>query len=36
VTNWDGSSVSVIETATNTVIATVNVGGMPSSFGQFI
>ena len=36
VANFNSGSVSVINTATNTVTATVNVGAFPIAFGQFI
>ena len=36
VANTDSNTVSVIDTATNTVTATVNVGNSPVAFGQFI
>ena len=36
VANWNSNTVSVIDTATNTVTETVNVGYGPTAFGQFI
>jgi YVTN family beta-propeller protein len=36
VTNRNSNTVSVLDTATNTVSATVPVGSEPSAFGQFI
>jgi uncharacterized repeat protein (TIGR01451 family) len=34
--NYDSNNVSVINTTTNTVTATVDVGNNPMAFGQFI
>ena len=36
ITNFNSNSVSVIDTATNTVVAPVPVGSVPAAFGQFI
>ncbi len=36
ITNCDDRTVSVIDTATNNITATVTVGSSPSAFGQFI
>ena len=36
VANQDGPNVSVIDTATNTVVATLAVGSTPLAFGDFI
>ncbi len=36
VANGSSNNVSVIDTATNTVVATVAVGNSPAAFGKFI
>jgi YVTN family beta-propeller protein len=36
VANQNSSTVSVIDTATNTVTATVTVGPSPTAFGEFV
>jgi YVTN family beta-propeller protein len=36
IVNFGGNTVSVLDTATDTVIATIQVGEGPVAFGQFI
>jgi YVTN family beta-propeller protein len=36
ISNWESNNVSVIDTATNTVVTTVGVGNAPCAFGEFI